>query len=161
MLAGLNDKCGIEFNFRCDFSSNAGYRGERIGWHAPFEHCVRLPSPFLVYDLCGEFSVSEMSFFIRVLQGRGGVVSCLFSGVVFSGEVCWLSGFGERDARPCVTRVRMMFFERCPASALKCVGPGPLGDASGSFSLVVASVIVRFVCLSCCVLPTLWVAVVR
>ena len=33
-----------------------------------------------------------------------------------------------------------MFFGRCPASALKCFEPGPLGDASGSFSLVVASV---------------------
>ena len=67
MLAGLNDKCGIEFNFRCEFSSTAGHRGKRIGWHAPFEHCVHMPSPFLVYDLCGEFSVSEMCFFIRVL----------------------------------------------------------------------------------------------
>ena len=66
VLAGLNDKCGIELNFRYEFSSNAGYRGKRIGWHAPFEHCVRLPPPFLVYDLCGEFSVSEISFFIRV-----------------------------------------------------------------------------------------------
>ena len=35
-----------------------------------------------------------------------------------------------------------MFFRRCPASALKCIEPGPLGDASGSFSLVVASVTV-------------------
>ena len=67
------------------------------------------------------------------------------SGVVFSGEVCWLSGFGERDARPCVTRVRFMFILRCPASALRCVGPGPLGDASGKFSLVLASVNVYFV----------------
>ncbi len=50
------------------------------------------------------------------------------------------SDFGERDARPCVTRVRFVLFERCPASALKCVVPGPLGDASGSFSLVMASV---------------------
>ncbi len=31
-------------------------------------------------------------------------------------------------------------FERCPASALRCVVPGLLGDASGSFSLVLASV---------------------
>ena len=65
------------------------------------------------------------------------------------------SGFGERDARPCVTRVRIVVFVRCPASALKCVGPGPLGDASGSFSLVVASVNVDFVWVSVCILLAL------
>jgi hypothetical protein len=36
-----------------------------------------------------------------------------------------------------------------PASALKCIGPGPLGDASGNFSLVVASVNVGFVTVAC------------
>ncbi len=41
-----------------------------------------------------------------------------------------------------------MFIERCPASALKCVGPGPLGDASGSFSLVEAYVNVNSVVVS-------------
>ena len=46
------------------------------------------------------------------------------------------------DARPCVERVR---FSRCPASALICIGPGPLGDAPGNFPLVVAFVDVSFV----------------
>ncbi len=80
---------------------------------------------------------------IEVLLERGGVVGCYLSEVVFFGEGCLFSVFGERDARPCVTRVRFVMFERCPASALRCVGPGPLGDASGSFSLVVASANVR------------------
>ncbi len=48
----------------------------------------------------------------------------------------------ERDARPCRTRVRYVWFERCLASALSCVGLGPLGDALGSLSLVMASVCV-------------------
>ncbi len=74
----------------------------------------------------------------------------LLSEVVVSGEGCWLSGFGERDARPCVTRVHFVLFERSPASALRCVVPDPLGDASGSFSLVVASVNVISVVVSDC-----------
>ncbi len=65
---------------------------------------------------------------------------CCLSEVVFYGEGCLFSGFGERDARPCVTRVRSVMFERCPASALRCVVPGPLGDASGSFCLAMAFV---------------------
>ena len=71
----------------------------------------------------------------------------------FSGEVWLFFRFGERDARPCETRVRLVFFMRCPASALKCVGPGPLGDASGSLSLVLASVNVYsvwFLAVYCC-----------
>jgi hypothetical protein len=54
----------------------------------------------------------------------------------------FLSGLGGRDARPCVPRVRS---GRFPASALKSFEPGPLGDASGKFSLVLASVNVIFV----------------
>ncbi len=46
------------------------------------------------------------------------------------------------DARLCVARVRN---GRCPASALKYFVPGPLGDASGSVSLVVAYVSVSFI----------------
>ncbi len=59
-----------------------------------------------------------------------------------------LSGSRERDTRPCVTRVRSVLFERCPASARICALPGFLGNASGSFSLVMASVdvIVADVC---------------
>ena len=80
---------------------------------------------------------------------------------MFSGEGCLFSGLVERDARPCVTRVRSVCFERYPASALKCVGPGPLGDASGSISLVVAYVNVVSVAVVSCVRLTLCVAVVK
>ncbi len=73
----------------------------------------------------------------------------------FSGRGCWVSGFGELVARPCVTRVRLLFFTRCPASALRCVGPGPLGDASGSLSLALASVNLSSVCFSFCILLAL------
>jgi hypothetical protein len=78
------------------------------------------------------------------------VVSFWLSEVVVSGEGCLISDFGERDARPCVTRARSLLFERCPASALRCVVPGPLGDASGSFSLVMASVVVISAAVSDC-----------
>ena len=78
------------------------------------------------------------------MQVGGGVVSFWLLGDLYSDEVCIFSSLVERDARPCITRVRSVCFESCPASALKCVGPGPLGDASGSFSLVVASVDVSF-----------------
>ncbi len=71
------------------------------------------------------------------------------------------SGFGERDARPCVTRVRFVMFERCPASALKCVVPSPLGDASGSFSLVMAYVNVNYAAVSSCLWLTLCKSFVR
>ncbi len=54
----------------------------------------------------------------------------------------FFSGSGGRDARPCVLRVRN---GRCPASALKCFEPGPSGDASGKFSLVLAYVNAIFV----------------
>ncbi len=66
-----------------------------------------------------------------------------------------------RIFRPCGTRVRSMISERCPASALKCVGPGPLGDASGSFPLEVASMNVVSVVVSSCMLLTLAVAFVK
>ncbi len=59
-----------------------------------------------------------------------------------------LSGFGERDARPRVTWVRYVVFERCPASALACTVPVSLGDASGSFSLVMTYMNVSFVVVS-------------
>ena len=68
----------------------------------------------------------------------------------FSGEGRVFSGFGERDARPCVTRVRFGISERCPASTLRCVVPGPLGDASGSLSLVMTSVNVDYADVSSC-----------
>jgi len=80
---------------------------------------------------------------------------------LFSGWGFLFSSWGERDARPCITRVRSAWFERCPASALKCVGPGPLGDASGSFSLVLASVNVNSVAVVSFVLFSLCVAGVR
>ena len=47
---------------------------------------------------------------------------------------------GGRVARPCVARVHSNCLERRPASALICIEPGPLGDASGIFSLVLAFV---------------------
>ena len=80
---------------------------------------------------------------------------------LFLGWGFCISSWGERDARPCRTRVRSVWFERCPASALICVGPGPLGDASGSFSLVVASMDVNSVAIVSFVRFTLCVAGVR
>ncbi len=88
--------------------------------------------------------------FIEVLLERKAVVSCCLSEVVFSGEGCLSSVFGERDVGPCVTRVRSVMFECCPASALRCVVSGPLGDTSGSFSLVMAYVNVSFAAVSNC-----------
>ena len=75
-------------------------------------------------------------FTFRALQCLLGFDFC-FSEVLFSVEGFFVSGSGGRDARPCVPRVRN---GRCPASALICIEPGPLGDASGKFSLVLASV---------------------
>ena len=57
----------------------------------------------------------------------------------------FFSGLGGRDAMLCVPRVRN---GRCPASALKCFEPGPLGDASKNFPLVLASVNAIFVTLA-------------
>ncbi len=71
------------------------------------------------------------------------------------------SGLGGQDARPCVTRVRSVILERCPASALKCFEPGPLGDASGSFSFVLASVNVIFVVVSSCMWLTVCESLVK
>ena len=67
--------------------------------------------------------------------------SFLFSEVLFSFGGLFVSGSGGRDARPYGPRVRNV---RCPASALMCIEPGPLGDASGRFSLVLASVNIVF-----------------
>ena len=72
-----------------------------------------------------------------------------------------VSSVGGRAFRPCGTRVRSIISERCPASALTCAGPGPLGDASGSFSLLVASINVDFVAVSSCMRLTLAVAFVK
>ncbi len=128
--------------------------------HVPVLLSVRRPPSVSVCGLWGVFKLSGSNVF-KIMLGGEWVVSIWLSEVVGSGEICLYSGFGERDARPCVARVRLMLFERCPASALRCVGPGPLGDASGSFSLVVASVSGDSVWFSCCLLLTLWVAVVR
>ena len=95
------------------------------------------------------------------MQTRGLVLSSGIDGALFIGWGCFISSWGERDARPCSTRVRSVWFERCPASALICVGPGPLGDASGSFSLVLASVDVVSVAETSCVRFTLCAAVVK
>ncbi len=65
------------------------------------------------------------------------VVRFYFLYIFGSSSVCFLSSLGGRDARPCVTSVQSSC---CPASALICIEPGPLGDASGRFSLVLASV---------------------
>ena len=81
--------------------------------------------------------MARASLVVIILQGRGRKVGfCRFAVFVLFG-VCLFSGLGCRDDRHCVPRVR---FSRCPASALKCIGMGPLGDASGNLSLVVASV---------------------
>jgi hypothetical protein len=78
---------------------------------------------------------------VNVLQSKCGESNCWNLDVFFSVLGFALSGFGGRDARPCEPRARN---GRCPASALKCIEPGPLGDASGKFSLVLASVNVVF-----------------
>ena len=110
----------------------------------------RRPPLFLVYVLCEEFMGSR-GIFCKVRQVVGGIVRCWLLRFLFFGESCLVSGLGERDARPCIARVRRMLFGRCPASALKCIEPGPLGDASGSFSLVVASVAVIIAAETSCV----------
>ena len=69
---------------------------------------------------------------VSVLQFKCGEVVCWNSEVLFSVLGVFLSGFGGRGARPCEPKVRN---GRCPASALKCFEPGPLGDALGSFPL--------------------------
>ena len=96
------------------------------------------------------------SFTVRALQ-------CYLRGAGFSdSEVLspvegFLSSSGGRDARPCVPRVRN---GRCPASALKCFETGPLGDASGKFSLVLASVNAIFMAIaSVMCAPSCWVFV--
>ena len=76
----------------------------------------------------------------RALQRLFGC-SFSFSEVLFSFEGLFVSGSGGRDARPCGPMVRN---DLCPASALICIEPGPLGDASGKFSHVLASVNVVF-----------------
>jgi hypothetical protein len=73
---------------------------------------------------------------------RAGVGEFSFVGLLFFVLFGVFSGLGDRVARPCVPKGR---FSRCPTSALKCIGPGPLGDASKNFSLVVAYVNVSFV----------------
>ncbi len=78
---------------------------------------------------------------VSVLQCRRGRVVCWHYDVLLSVWGFLLSSFGGRDARPYVPRVRN---GRCPASALKCFEPGPLGDALGNFSLVLAYVNVVF-----------------
>ena len=79
-----------------------------------------------------------------LVHGSVGVGELVFVILMccFLFEVSFLFGLGGRDARPYVPRVRN---GRCPASALECFGPGPLGDASGKFSLVLAFVTVIFV----------------
>ena len=74
---------------------------------------------------------------VSVLRCRWGAAVCWNSGVLFSVLGFLFYGFGGRDARLCEPKVRNC---RCPASALKCFEPGPLGDALGKFSLVLASV---------------------
>ena len=83
--------------------------------------------------------------------------SFLFSEVLFSFGGLFVSGSGGRDARPCGPRVRNV---RCPASALTCIEPGPLGDASGKLSPVLASVnavVKAFAGVLCA--PSCWVVV--
>ncbi len=85
-----------------------------------------------------------------VILGFMGLLLFFLVGVFFSSRG---GRVGHVDARPCVTRVHIVRF---PASALRCVVPGPLGDASGSVSAVVASVhvcvifVVLFMRLSLC-----------
>ncbi len=86
--------------------------------------------------------MARASLVVRILISRGRKVGVCRYVVVFFVWALLFSCLGGRDARPCVPRVR---FSHCPASALICIGPGPLGDASGNFSLVVAFVNVSFV----------------
>ena len=88
-------------------------RSMRIGWDSRFGSGESLG---LLGLGCFIFSVSLVLYFPE-------------RGMVFSRP----SG---RVARPCVLRVRLL---RCPASAPKRSCSGPLGDNSGSFSLVLVS----------------------
>ena len=89
-----------------------------------------------------DLEVAGASLFIRALRCRiRDVCFCGFD-VLFFVWGFLFSDFGGRDAMPYIPRVRD---DRCPASALKCCRLGPLGDASGSFSLVLASVCGSFV----------------
>ena len=74
---------------------------------------------------------------VSALQCRCRRVICWNSDILISVWGFLLSGLGGRDARPGVARVRNV---HCPVSALKCFEPGPLGDASGNFPLVLAYV---------------------
>jgi hypothetical protein len=73
--------------------------------------------------------LQKSRWFVSFRRFRFGVF-CLGYGIL-------CLGLGGRDARSCVPGVRS---SRCPASALICFESGPLGDASGNFSLVLASV---------------------
>jgi hypothetical protein len=88
-------------------------------------------------DLWRVLGVTGAILIVNVLQCMCGGVVCWDYGVLFSILGFLLSGFDGRDARPCEPRVSN---GRCPASALKCFEPGPLGDASGFFPLMLASV---------------------
>jgi hypothetical protein len=72
-------------------------------------------------------------------EGKVGFVGLLF--FILFGVCCflvWVVGTLGPMYQGCT-------LNRCPASALICNGPGLLGDASGNFSLVVASENVSFV----------------
>ena len=86
--------------------------------------------------------MARASLGVRASQCRGRTISFSIFDVLFFVWGFLFSGLGGRAARPCVPR---LLYGRCPASALKRFGPGPLGDASGNFSLVLASMNVIFV----------------
>ncbi len=124
-------------------------RGMGIGLCGPVLLTVRRPPPVLVSGMLREFRVGNTIYEEFCKIGDGLLVALcqrfwFLVGFAFFRKGAW-------DSCPCIPRVRSVFIERCPASALKCIGPGPLGDALGSFSLVVASVNVNSVCVSICI----------
>ncbi len=116
VFKGLYDRCVIEFNYRDEYFGRVGFSGKGINRHGPVEWGVQRLSLLPSYVMCGEFKVAGASV-LKIMEGRGGVVSCCLFEVVLSSEGFLLSGFRERDARPCVARMPSGPFERCYKSA--------------------------------------------
>ena len=53
----------IESSLRDGYSDRVEFMGRGITRHVPVEWGVRRPPPIPVYGMCGEFRVSETSFF--------------------------------------------------------------------------------------------------
>ncbi len=81
VLAGLDDKRGIAVNFRYEFSSSAGYRGERIIRYVNLEYCVRLPPPFPVWGI--QCQCWKLVFLLESYRGGRGCQLFVFWCCIF------------------------------------------------------------------------------